>query len=115
MRFWPCAAVLLAVALGGCTTAYETVGDPFVSPGKFTYLRCEDIAKRVAAAETRDRELRALMDKANNGVGGSTVNFFVYAPDLDGVEAELRLLHRTAGEKRCDPIKPQKTEIAPLH
>jgi hypothetical protein len=115
MRLGSCAAVLLAAALGGCATAYEVAGDPFVSPGKFVYLRCEDIAKRVAEAETRDRDLRALMNKAGNGVGGSTVNFFVYAPDLDGVEAELRLLHRTAGEKRCDPIMPQKTEIAPLH
>jgi hypothetical protein len=115
MRFGPCAAVLLALVLGGCATVYEMAGDPYVSPGKFTYLRCEDIAKRIAEGETRDRELRALMDKASNGVGGGAVNLFVYAPDRDGVEAELRLLRRTAGEKRCDAPKPQKTEIAPLH
>jgi hypothetical protein len=33
------------------------------------------------------------------------------------VEAELRLLRRTAGEKRCGEAvtKPPKVEIAPLH
>jgi hypothetical protein len=117
MRLTPCAAVLLVSALGGCATVYETVGDPNVSPGKFNFLRCDDIAKRLATAETRDQELRALMDRAKNGVGGGAVNLLVYAPDLQQVEAELRLLRRTAGEKRCaDAVtKVPRADIAPLH
>jgi hypothetical protein len=111
MRFRPCVAAILACALGGCATAY----DPFVAPGKFEFLRCEDVVKRLAEAETRDRELRALMDKAGNGVGGSAVNVFVYGPDFQGVEAELRLLHQTAAEKRCSESTKAKAEIAPLH
>src|ERR1700730_12174284 len=94
-------ALLVAAALGGCASIYETVGDPYVSPGKFNFLRCEDIAKRLADAQTHDQELRALMDRSNNSAGGGAVNLFVYAPDREGVEAELRLLRRTAGEKRC--------------
>jgi hypothetical protein len=119
MRLPPCAAVLLVSALGGCATAYETVGDPYVSPGKFNFLRCEDIAKRLAVAESRDRELRGLMVRANDGIGGGAVNVFVYTPDLLGVDAELRLLRRTAGEKRCADDAPKapnpKTDIAPVH
>jgi hypothetical protein len=110
-------AVLVAAALGGCASVYETVGDPYVSPGKFNFLRCEDIAKRLADAQSRDRELRALMERANNGTGGSAVNVFVYGPDLEGIDAEMRLLRRTAGEKRCGEAvtKAPKVEIAPLH
>jgi hypothetical protein len=110
-------AVILAAILGGCAATYETVGDPFVSPGKFNFLRCEDIAKRLVDAQSRERELRALMDRANNGTGGSAVNLLVYAPDLEAVESELRLLRRTAGEKRCGEAatKTPKVEIAPLH
>jgi hypothetical protein len=117
MRLTCCAVILAAAALGGCATAYETVGDPYVSPGKFNFLRCEVIAKRLADAETRDQELRTLMDRATNSVGGGAVNLFVYSPDREGVEAELRLLRRTAGEKRCgDTVtKAPKAEIAPLH
>jgi len=110
-------ALVVAAALGGCASAYETVGDPYVSPGKFNFLRCEDIATRLAGAQSRERELRALMDRANSGTGGGAVNLFVYGPDLEGVEAELRLLRRTAGEKRCGEAttKTPKVEIAPLH
>ena len=116
MRLTPC-ALLVAAALGGCASAYETVGDPYVSPGKFNFLRCEDIAKRLADAQGRERELRALMDRANSGTGGGAVNLFVYGSDLEGVEAELRLLRRTAGEKRCGEAvtRTPKVEIAPLH
>ena len=116
MRLTRC-ALLVAAALGGCASAYETVGDPYVSPGKFNFLRCEDIAKRLADAQSREQELRALMDRANSGTGGGAVNLFVYAPDLEGVESELRLLGRTAGEKRCGEAttKAPKVEIAPLH
>jgi len=35
------AAMLLAAAFGGCA---ETIGDPYVAPGKFRFLRCPDIA-----------------------------------------------------------------------
>jgi hypothetical protein len=57
------------------------------------------------------------MERANNGTGGVAVNVFVYGPDLEGIDAEMRLLRRTAGEKRCGEAvtKPPKVEIAPLH
>jgi hypothetical protein len=93
---------LLAVMLGGCASALDTYGDPFVQPGKFNFLRCQDIAERVATAEKREQELRSLMSRADSGVGGGAVNLFVYKPDLQGVQADLRLLRKTAGEKRCD-------------
>jgi hypothetical protein len=118
IRLTPSAAVLLACALGGCATAVQTFGDPNVEPGKFQFLRCEDIAKRVAAAQSRNQELHALMDRAEHGVGGSAVNLFVYQPDLQSVDAELRLLRQTAGEKRCadEPVKaPPKIDLGPLH
>ena len=58
------------------------------------------------------------MDRASNSVAGTPVSALVYGPDMQGVEAELRLLHKTSGEKRCDadPAKklPKKDEVAPL-
>jgi hypothetical protein len=95
------AALLIAAAVGGCSTVSETVGDPFISPAKFQFLRCNDIAKRLTAAEARNQELHSLIDRSNAGFGGSAVSVFVYGPDLKGVEAEIRLLRQTAGEKRC--------------
>jgi hypothetical protein len=112
--------VLLTAALGGCAGLTATVGDPYVAPGKFSFLRCPDLATRLATAEARQRELQALMDRSGSGLSGNTVNMFVYRPDLDGVEAELKALKATAAEKNCaendlkPPAKPE-AGMGPIH
>jgi hypothetical protein len=98
-------AALLAVSLGGCGTSFNVVGDPFVAPAKFQFLRCEDIAKRLVATQAREQELRVLMDRASAGTGGSTVNLLVYQPDYQTVQSELRQLQEAAVEKRCPEEK----------
>ena len=108
--------MLLAATLGGCAGVMETVGDPYVAPGKFRFLRCPDIATRLDTAEARHKELLALMERS--GVGA--VNTFVYGPDLNNVEAELRALQQTAAEKNCPanitktPGKPEPG-MGPIH
>jgi hypothetical protein len=111
------AAMLLAAAFGGCA---ETIGDPYVAPGKFRFLRCPDIAAGQDTAEARHTELLALMERSGAGVGGGAVNTFVYGPDLNNVEAELRALQQTAAEKNCPanttkaPGKPEPG-MGPIH
>jgi hypothetical protein len=95
------AAALLAASLGGCTTSLNIIGDPFMAPAKFQFLRCEDIAKRLVATQAREQELRGLMDRASSGTGGSAVNILVYQPDYLTVQSELRQLHEAAVEKQC--------------
>ena len=107
---------LIGAALGGCASTMNIIGDPFAQPAKFQYLRCEDIAKSIATSQKRDKELRDLMDRAGGGVGGSTANMLVYAPDLRQVEGDLRQLREAAGEKRCsdEVLKgAPKAEVAP--
>jgi hypothetical protein len=100
-------AALVAASLGGCATSFNVVGDPFVAPAKFQFLRCEDIAKRLVATQAREKELRILMDRASAGTGGSTVNLLVYQPDYQTVQSELQQLREAAVEKRC-PEEPTK-------
>ena len=107
------AAMLLAAALGGCAGGF---GDPYIAPGKFHFLRCPDIAARQDTADARHKELLALMERSGVGV----VNTFVYGPDLNNVEAELRALQQTAAEKNCPaniakaPGKPEPG-MGPIH
>jgi len=103
-------AALLAASLGGCSTSLNVVGDPFVAPAKFQFLRCEDIAKRLVAAKAREQELRGLMDRASTGVGGSTVNVFVYQPEYQTVQSELQQLREAAVEKQCPEETPKTDE-----
>jgi hypothetical protein len=113
-------AILLAAGLGGCAGLTATVGDPYVAPGKFGFLRCPDLATRLETAEARHRELLALMERSSSGVGGGAVKMFVYRPDMDGVEAELKALKQTAAEKNCAdtavqaPAKPEPG-MGPIH
>ena len=114
------AAMLLAATLGGCAGVMETVGDPYVAPGKFRFLRCPDIAARQDTAEARHKELLALMERSGAGAGGGAVNTLVYGPDMNNVEAELRALRQTAAEKNCPanvPKAPAKPEpgMGPIH
>ena len=120
-----CAAMLLAMLLAGCSTVMDSVGDPFVQPGKYDFLRCQEIAVQLAGMEARSKELHELMDKANAGFGGSAVNLFVYRPDLAEVDASLALLRKTSAEKRCGDSKDvgigapspaaAKADLGPLH
>jgi hypothetical protein len=108
---------ILAASLGGCTSVENYLGDQYVEPQKFQYLRCPDIVKRVIEAENRRAQLQGLMDRSATGMGGSTVNLFVYRPEYEQVDAQLRLLRRTAGEKRCpsDIANPPPPVLTPVH
>jgi len=112
MRIKPGVAVLVAAALGGCAASLDVIGDPFVAPAKFQFLRCQDIAARLTAAQARDKELRTLMDRAETSTGGSAVNMFVYGPDVQTVKSEIRQLRATAAEKKC-PDEAPKTAPSP--
>jgi hypothetical protein len=74
----------------------ETVGDTYATP-----LHCAAIAARQDTAEARHKELLTLMERSGAGVGGRTINTFVYGPDLNNVERELQALQQTAAEKNC--------------
>ncbi len=99
----------LSAFLSGCASTFNVVGDPFVAPRKFQFLRCEDIAKRLVGARTREQELRTLMDRSAAGTGGSTVNLFVYQPEYQTVQSELQQLKEEAAEKQCP--EPAKADV----
>jgi hypothetical protein len=101
-------AAVLAASLGGCTSSLNVVGDPFVQPDKFHFLRCPDVAQRMVATKAREQELRTLMDRSSAGTGGSTVNMFVYQPEYRQVQADLKQLREAQVEKECppEPAKP---------
>jgi hypothetical protein len=112
-----CHVGILAASLGGCTSVQSYLGDPYVEPAKFQYLRCKDIGARILEAENRRVQLQALMDRAANGTGGSAVNLLVYRPEFEQVDAQLRLLRQTAGEKRCssETTNPAPPTLTPVH
>jgi hypothetical protein len=103
---WPriCSAFLVASLAAACSTTFEDSGSLYVSPGKYDFLKCPDLAKRSMEASAREKELTSLMDRANQDTAGPLVNALIYSTDLNTVRAELALLRKTAAEKNCDNL-----------
>jgi hypothetical protein len=105
----------LGAAFGGCA---ETIGEPYVAPGQIPFPALPRYRRAPGHRGSPHTELLALMKRA--GVGGGAVNTFVYGPDLNNVEAELRALQQTAAEKNCPvnttkaPGKPEPG-MGPIH
>ena len=104
--------------LEGCAAVQGVVSDPFVTPRQIQYLRCGDIAERLVAAQVKEREVNALMDRASTGSGGGVVTAMVYQPQLSTAQSELRQLRQTAVDKKCsDEVKKAapKPDMGMLH
>lgn len=102
MRVLICRLLVMAAPLCGCAGTPGPSQSLFAQPGKFHFLRCQDIAQRQTAAANRERELSSLIDRANQGTGGPVISAMVYGPELQQVRADARQLQETANEKNCD-------------
>jgi hypothetical protein len=102
MRVLICRLLVLAAPLGGCAGSMGQTQSLFAQPGKFHFLRCQDIAERTVANAKREQELTGLIDRANQGAGGSVISAMVYGPELEQTRADARQLRETANEKNCE-------------
>jgi hypothetical protein len=94
------ALLWLCLATGGCTSAVE---GPliFSDAGKYQYHNCDQLAAAARTQAAREQELKALIDKADQGVGGFLVSLMAYKTDYVAVEEELRVIETTARNKHC--------------
>jgi hypothetical protein len=89
-----------ALALGGCAMAVDA---PMVfgDTGKYQYHNCEQLTAAATAQQGRERELRELLDKADQGAGGFFVGLMAYKTDYLAVEEDLRVIQTTMRNKNC--------------
>jgi hypothetical protein len=106
-------ALFLMPAVAGCANNVQMADTLFVQPGKYNFLRCQDIANRQAGFAARERELIGLMERANQSAAGPVINIMVYEADLEQARADQRLLARTAQEKNCSQPAPAAAAPAP--
>jgi hypothetical protein len=94
-------SLLLAVLVAGC--AAESVDLMFVRPGQFDYLSCAEIAAATRIAVERERELRALTERAEREAIGALVAVAAYRSDTLRVQGQLKQLAEAAHVKKCPP------------
>jgi hypothetical protein len=117
MRGLVCRLLIMVAPLGGCAGTSGQSQSFFAQPGKFHFLRCQDIAQRQIAAAKREQELNSLIDRANQSSAGPVISAMVYGPELEQTRADARQLQETANEKNCDasfaPAKNAPAKDAP--
>jgi hypothetical protein len=104
-------ALILAGGLAACTTSQSPPsesGSFLVAQGKYRFYDCGQLAKQTAASEKRQRELTALIAKANQGAGGGLVSALSYEPDLAIARGELAEIRREKAEKKCPGEEPSR-------
>lgn len=98
-------ATLLTPVLGGCAANLD-LGMLYAAPGKYDYLRCEDLPARLAASIAREKQLNELVRRANQEAGGQVVSAVTYSADLAQVRADQKVLRQAAIDKKCGSIEP---------
>jgi hypothetical protein len=79
----------------------------FVDLGKYQFYNCEQLAGQRTYWTNRELELKLLMDKAEQGTGGTVVNVIAYRTDYVTAREELKVIEATARAKNCDaPRRP---------
>jgi hypothetical protein len=102
MRGLICRIFIVLAPLGGCAGTSSYTQSFYAQPGKFHFLRCQDIVQRQIGVAKREQELNSLIDRAKQGTGGTMISAVVYGPDLEQARADARQLQEAANEKNCD-------------
>jgi hypothetical protein len=99
-----CAAGGAGMALAGCGLG-NGPGSWMVDPGRYEVYHCNDLVTRWKQLTDREKELRALMDKASQSGAGAVIGTVAYRTDYESVLTEEKLVQREAAEKNCELTK----------
>jgi hypothetical protein len=109
-RLLPC--IGLGIVLLGCASGDgDGPGALFLADaGKYNYHTCEQLAAAAKKQSGRQRELKELIDKAEQGAGGQIVSLMAYRSDYVAVNEDLRVIESTTRSKNCQtPSTGQST------
>ncbi len=100
----------LAAATGACSTSIDTY---LVDPGQYNAYHCNQLVDRLKQLQTRETDLRNLMDRASEGGGGVLIGGMSYRADYEKAVGEEKVLRRTAAEKKCalEPAPAESDQI----
>lgn len=94
-------ALLALLTLAGCGGT-EGAGALLIDPGRYSVYHCNDLAARWKVLVAREKDLRALINKADQTPSGAVIGSLAYRTDYNSVISEEKLLQRTAAEKNCN-------------
>jgi len=104
------ARATLLVALCALVTGCASTDGPymFADPGKYQYHNCVQLAAASKQKHERQRELKELIDKAEQAAGGQIVSVLAYRSDYVAVNEELQVIDSAVRDKNCAASPPGK-------
>jgi hypothetical protein len=119
---WPLSRTVLAIALllsgmglSGCAGMGDSFASgAFVDPARYDYYDCKQLEADRKTLATHIKELQALIDKANTGVGGAVVGEIAYRNDYISAKAQAKLAEETWQRNKCHESPPDTAAAAPL-
>ena len=104
------ARALWLVALCALVTGCASSDGPyfFADAGKYQFHNCDQLAVASKQKRDRQRELKELIDKAEQAAGGQIVSVLAYRSDYTAVNEELQVIDSTVREKNCAASPPSK-------
>lgn len=91
---------LAAGALAGCSTT-DGLDSMLVDPSRYEGYNCKELAGQLQNLDKREKDLRNLIDRADESTSGVVIGAFAYRPDYQTVIADKKVLRRTMTEKKC--------------
>jgi hypothetical protein len=95
------AFIAVSTVLAACSSGSENSMTFFVSPGKYQYHDCDQLAAAAKSVATYQKGLKTLIDKAEQGAAGAFVGTIAYKTDYLAATEDLRAIESTAREKDC--------------
>jgi len=104
---------LRLAALCALVTGCASSDGPYVfaDAGKYHFHNCEQLATASKQKHERQRELKELIDKAEQAVGGQIVSVLAYRSDYVAVNEEVQVIDSTLRDKNCAASPPSKGVI----
>jgi hypothetical protein len=103
---WVLPLATLCALLTGCASSDGPY--VFADAGKYQFHNCEQLAVASKQKHERQRELKELIDKAEQAAGGQIVSVLAYRSDYVAVNEELQVIDSTVRDKRCAASPPGK-------
>src|SRR5882762_9666925 len=102
---------LRLVALCALVTGCAASDGPyfFADEGKYRYHSCEQLVVVSKQKHDRQRELKELIDKAEQAAGGQIVSVLAYRSDYVAVNEEVQVIDSTLRDKNCAASPPSKS------
>jgi len=109
----PLRLAALCALLGGCASGAGDGPYFFADAGKYQFHNCDQLAAASKQKLTRQRELKELIDKAEQAAGGQIVSVLAYRSDYVAVNEELQVIDSTIREKKCAASPPPSAASPP--